>query len=237
MQTNEIVVSEPETIGGDIAGMFSFLIDPRGAAKMLNKKWFWIFPLLLAGVMLAIYQVVQAPLMLQYLQNNPPANVPPDAFAKQLQFTTMLNHILPFIVPVFMAIFILIMAAILLGSSSVLGVKAKFGQLWNLMTGLALIGGIQALAWAGILKAKGEISSMQDAKPPTGLDIILPAGTNKFLVAAAGYFSIFTIWQIVMFVLIYSLAFRVSKGKAFAAYSPLLILGLLFTLVGAVFQK
>jgi hypothetical protein len=40
-----------------------------------------------------------------------------------------------------------------------------------------------------------------------------------------------------MMVLVLSAAFRMSKGKAFAIVSPLIILTLLFRFVGAVFQR
>jgi hypothetical protein len=40
-----------------------------------------------------------------------------------------------------------------------------------------------------------------------------------------------------MMVLIFAVAFKVSKGKAFTAVFPLWLLGLGFALLGAVFRK
>ncbi len=54
--------------------------------------------------------------------------------------------------------------------------------------------------------------------------------------ATFGYFSIFTIWGMVMMVLIYSIGFRTSKAKAATAIVPVYLLWFLFALVGAAFQ-
>jgi hypothetical protein len=74
-------------------------------------------------------------------------------------------------------------------------------------------------------------------QPALGFDIFLPEGTNKFLMAFLGYFSVFEIWWIVMLVLIFAAAFRVSKGKAFAVIAPLVLLSLLWRVGAAALQR
>jgi hypothetical protein len=142
----------------------------------------------------------------------------------------------PYFVPIVLLIYAL-SAGILLAMSAVMGVEAKFGQLFNLVAGCGLIQSLATIASAAILHFKGEVSSMAELRPAMGLDIFLPEGTNKYLVALASSFSIFQIWWFVMMVLIFAIAFRVSKGKAFAAVFPLWLLGLGFLLLGAAFQK
>ena len=78
---------------------------------------------------------------------------------------------------------------------------------------------------------------MAELRPALGLDIFLPEGTNKFLAAFLGFFSVFEIWWIVMLILILSTAFRVSKGKAVALVLPLVVLSLLFRLGSAAFSQ
>jgi hypothetical protein len=116
-------------------------------------------------------------------------------------------------------------------------VNAKFVWLFNLLAGCSLIQLLGGLASFAILKAKGEVSTMAELRPALGLDIFMPEGANKYAVALLGYFSIFEIWWIVMMVLIFSAAFRVTKGKAFAIISPLIILSILFRVIGAAFQR
>jgi hypothetical protein len=55
--------------------------------------------------------------------------------------------------------------------------------------------------------------------------------------AFLGYFTIFELWWIVMMVLVFSAAFRVSKGKAFAAVLPLVAVSILLRIGSAAFQK
>ena len=130
-----------------------------------------------------------------------------------------------------------VQALILFGMCSIVTVNAKFRPLFNLVAGCSLIQMLAAIASLVILKAKGEASTMAELNPPLGLDIFLSEGTNKYLMGILGFFSLFEIWWAVMMVLTLSAAFRVSKGKAFAIVLPLLLLGLVFRLAGAMFQR
>jgi hypothetical protein len=55
--------------------------------------------------------------------------------------------------------------------------------------------------------------------------------------AFLGYFSVFEIWWIVMLLLIFSAAFRVSKAKAVAVILPLVLLNLVWRIGAAAFQR
>ena len=77
---------------------------------------------------------------------------------------------------------------------------------------------------------------MAELRPALGLDIFLPSGTNKVLAAVLGYFSVFEIWWIVMIVLIYSVAFRVTKSKALIVIFPLIVLSIVLRVAGAAFS-
>ena len=139
--------------------------------------------------------------------------------------------------PILVVFFYTIATLLLLAMSTVTGISARFGQLFNLVAGCGLIQSLAAIASAMIIHFKGEISSMAELKPAMGLDIFMPEGANKYLVAAGSAFSVFQIWWVVMMVLIFAAAFKVSKGKAFTAVFPLWLLGLCLALLGAVFQK
>jgi hypothetical protein len=229
---------ERETFGSDIAGMFSFFFDPQGAARRLDRKFFWVLPIVVVSVLTGLYTFVSGPMVIHFMETAPaPANVSPEQYAQQIRFTGILYKFLPLITPIMVVVFDLIMAGLLVATSSMLAVRVRFLQLLNLVAGCGIISSLQMIAWVIILKAKNDISSLADLKPPLGLDIILPAGTNKFLLAVLGYFSIFQIWWIVMAILIYSVGFRTTKGKAAGAILPVVAVSLLFVLVGAIFQK
>jgi hypothetical protein len=118
-----------------------------------------------------------------------------------------------------------------------MGIPAKFRSLFNLVAGCSLIQLLASVAGLIIVRAKSDVSTFAELRPALGLDIFLPEGSNKLLTGLLGYFSVFEIWWIVMIVLIFSLAFKVSRGKAFSAVLPLILLNLILRVAGAAFSR
>jgi Yip1-like protein len=228
------VRSETSNFGSDLAGIPSFLIDPESAARRVYSKYFWIAPVLLAMIIGVAVLIHNAPYIIHAAAVSPvPDGMTSEQFNKMAETQAKLG---PYFVPLVL-LFYAIGAGLLLAMSAVLGVGAKFGQLFNLIAGCGLIQSLGTVAAAAVLHFKGEVSSMAELQPAMGLDIFLPEGTNKYLVAAGSAFSIFQIWWVVMMVLIFAAAFKVTKGKAFAAVFPLWLLGFCLALVGAAFRK
>jgi len=234
----ELPASSGENFGSDLTGMGSFLIDPAGAARRVHSKWFWVAPLILFSIVSVIASYVIMPMTRHVMEVAPlPSGATPEQLQKGMEMGLTIQRISMYFAPIMAAIIFAIQTAILLGMSAVAGVNAKFRQLFNLIAGCSLIQVLAAIAGVVILKAKGEVSSFAELRPALGLDIFLPAGTNKVLAAVLGYFSVFEIWWIVMMVLIYSVAFRVTKGKALAVVVPLIVLSIILRVLGAVFQR
>ncbi len=230
--------NRPETVADDIAGMGSFFIDPPGAAQRIFRKWFWLGPLILISIVSTIAIYMRMPFIQHVMEVAPPsASLSPEQLQKNIGIAMTVQRISMYLTPVLTGVFMAVQALILLGMCSVLTVNAKFRSLFNLVAGCSLIQMLAAIASLVILKAKGEASTMAALSPPLGLDIFLSEGANKYLTAFVGFFSLFEIWWAVMMVLILSAAFRINKGKAFAIVLPLLLLGLVFRLAGAVFQQ
>jgi hypothetical protein len=229
---------ESAGFASDLAGLSSFFIDPEGAAKRVHSKWFWIVPLLVCSIIAIGVGIYMAPMIVHVAAVSPiPDGVTAEAHEKQVAITGTFAKVGAFFSPIFIGIFWAIFAGILMGVSVVAGVTGRFGEYFNLIAGCGLIQSLQSIATAVILHFKGDVSTAAELRPAMGLDIFLPEGTNKYLVAAGGSFSVFQIWWLVMFALIYAAAFRVSKGKAFAIAIPLWLVGMLFGMLGAVFQK
>jgi len=226
--------AEPQgSFAGDLLGMFNFFIDPQASAKLIRHRWFWIGPLIVASIIIAVVTLQLAPVTMEVLRNTPPPeNVTPEQYQTGLGYQAMGMKVVAYLSPVFAAIMTAIFAAILLGTSAVMQIKAKFLWLFNLIAGLSLISALERVATFAIIKLKGDISTKAELQPPLGLDIFFPESANKFLVAFMSFFSVFQIWYIVMLVLVFAAAFKVSKGKAFAAVSPILILLMLFRMLG-----
>lgn len=232
---NEEIPNEPSSFASDLAGIPSFLIDPEGAAKRVRSKWFWIAPMLISGIVAVAAYYYIMPFAIHAASVSPvPEGATPEQYVKGVETFMKFST---YVAPIFVGVISLIEALVLLAMAAVLGVSARFGQLFNLVAGCGIIQTLGAIASSTILHFKGEVSSMAELRPAMGFDIFLPEGANKYLVASGSMFSVFQMWWVVMMVLIFAVAFRVSKGKAFAAVFPLWLLGLAFSLLGAIFQK
>ena len=234
----ELPADSGESFATHLAGTGSFFIDPQGAARRVHSKWFWIVPLIIFSIVSFIASYLMVPMARHVMETAPlPQGVTPEQYQRGVEIGLSIQKVSMYFAPLLAAALFAVQAAILLGMSTVLGVGAKFRQLFNLIAGCSLIQMLAAIAGVIIVKAKGEVSSVAELRPALGLDIFLPEGTNKALVAVLGYFSVFEIWWIIMIVLIYSTAFRVTKGKALTVIAPLIVLSILLRILGAAFSK
>jgi Yip1 domain len=226
---------ESENFGSDFVGMFAFFADPAGAARRVHRKWFWIAPLTTVVLISILAGIVLEPIVRQVSALMP---MRPGATPEQQQRAIEIGIAAQRIfTPLSVVVMILIQSVIVFGTASALSIKAKFREFLNLVAGCSLISmALTSVAAVIILRSKGEVSSVAELTPALGLDILLPTETNKVVVGALGYFSVFQIWWIVMMVLIISAAFRVSKGKALATVTPLVLLGLLMRIGLALFR-
>lgn len=230
----DLPVGQRESIGDDIAGMFSFYIDPPGAARRVHHKWFWVAPLILVSIVAIITGLIKMPIVEHAMETMPlPGNANPDAIATIIKW----QKIFVWIAPLGAALVYAFDALILFATAAVLAVKGTYRSYFNLVAGLSLISLLALIASTIVLKTKQEINSPAELQPALGLDIFMPEGSNKFLTALLGYFSLFEIWWIIMAVLIISHAFGVKKGKAFGVVLPLCVLGLIFRVIMAAFQR
>jgi hypothetical protein len=236
-EPNTAAADASQSFLSDFSGMFNFLMDPAGAARRLPRKFFWIGPLILVSIIFMVCGFLNLPLIQQAMMNQPP---PPDAnperFQRGMQMGMMFQRIGIFLSPVIFLVISSVSALIVLAAASVLALKARFRELFNLMAGLSLIGALKVIAVTVILHLKGEPSSLADLQPPLGLDIFAPVGMNKVAVAFLGFCNIFELWQFVMAVAIITVFYRTSVGKAVISVVPLFLIALFFSLIGAFFR-
>jgi hypothetical protein len=233
----------PETVGheslvSDVAGMGNFLIDPAGAALRVHRKWFWVAPLIVISAIAVGVNILTLPFLEHVLEIAPiPPGTDPEKFRKGIAMSLTIQRFSMYATPLLVLAMMSIQAVLIYAASSAMAVRAAFRSVLNLVAGCSLINALASIATVIILRAKGEISTTAELRPPLGLDIFLGEDSPKILLGVLGYFSIFEIWWIVMMVLTYSAAFRVSKGKAFAAVLPIVILSLFFRVGFAVFGR
>jgi hypothetical protein len=226
---------EASSLGSDIAGIPAFLIDPQAAAKRVRSKTFWIVPLILSCLVTVVAGIYMKPIAMHAAAvSAPPDGMTSEQFAKQMEMGMKIGV---YVGPVFVVIFTALTALVLFGTAAMVGASAKFGQMFNLVVGCGMIQLIGQIAGALVLHFKGEVNSMAELKPALGLDIFMSEGTSKYLMALGSMFSVFQIWWMVMMVLIFAAAFKVSKTKSLIAVLPVWLMALGFTLLGAVFQR
>lgn len=224
-------------MGKDFVAIFNMFLDPASAMERIDSKWIWAVPLGLLAIVSAFVAWLIGPLTTQIMLRNPPDGVSREQLQQSMAMMEKFSGVGIAIAPVAVVIITLLLAALLLVACNVLGIGAKFPQLFNLISMASIIKVVGAIAAFAVLKLKGDdIQSMQDLSPSFGLDLFLPDGTNKALFAAVNYFSIFQIWFLVAVALGLAALAKTSKGKAFAAITPLWLFAVLFAVIGAVMR-
>ena len=211
-----------------ILAMLNIFIDPKEAVKGFDSKWAWVWPLLVVSVVAAVIGWLTIPFALQALQYEPPRGLTREQLQATMPRIQMISKIAVFAAPISTGVMTMLWAGLLAAACAVLDIKATFHKLFTLVAHCGLINAVQAVAMFVILSLKrDEIQSVQQLIPHFGLDLLLADGANKQLAALLGYFSIFQIWYLIILALGLAFMAGVPKGKAFAAITPVWLLGLL----------
>jgi hypothetical protein len=140
-----------------------------------------------------------------------------------------------FVVPVFLVLFTMLGAWLVAVTGSIVGLRAKFRDIFSLMMACSLISCLQYIANYIVLRTKGdEITTQDQMTPPFGLDIFIPA--HGALLAILNFFSIFQIWYLVILALALASLSGATKGKAFVAITPAWLIPLIFKIIGSAFS-
>ena len=222
-----------------IAAMLNIFIDPKAAVdRFVGRKWAWIWPVLVMGVVSAIIGILTAPITAQVMQTNPPQGMSAEQARAAGPMIQKFSVIASVFSPVIIAVIMTMSAGILMAACSVMDIRAKFGDVYNLIAFSGLVGFLRYPAgFVVVYLRRDDLQSMAELQPGFGLDLLLSEESSKLLRGVLTYFSIFTIWYIVILVFAFAYMTKVSKGKSFAATAPVWILGMIFTVVGTLFQQ
>ncbi|HEY6108853.1 MAG TPA: YIP1 family protein, partial [Gemmatimonadales bacterium] len=113
------------------------------------------------------------------------------------------------------------------------GGDAKYKTLLSVATYTALPSILLQAAGLLVLKMKGveAVSSMQDLRPPLGLNLLAPNATG-FMGALLAGINPFAIWSMVLTAIGIAVTHKTSKGSAYTVAIVAMLLGLL---IGAAF--
>ncbi len=218
-----------------ILGMFNAFVDPAGLARAAKAKLFWLWPLIIVSIIFIVFGYLMMPYTLQLGEVRlAQQNVPPEGLERARNMTRIITQVFVYLVPVFVVLFTMLSAWLVGVTGSIMGVRAKFRDIFSIMMACSLIGSLQYIATYIVLRSKGEeITSQEQMTPAFGLDIFIPA--HGVLLTLLNFFSIFEIWSMVILALALAALSGSSKGKAFVAITPAWLIPLIFRLIGAAF--
>jgi hypothetical protein len=229
------------SIGDGIVGMLNVFVDPKGTAKRVPAPLSWLWPV----ICLTIVYVVFSYLMLPYTMNLIDLRINQQISQQGMSalqadrarsVTHMVYQFLPLASPVFVILFVLLFAWLVLAMGSIAGLRAKFRDIFSLIVACQLIQLLQTVATYIVLRAKGdEITSQEQLTPPFGIDIFLQ-DIHGALFALVHFFSIFEIWYLIVLTIGLAALAKTSKGKAFFAITPAWLLSLVVQVIQAMVQ-
>jgi hypothetical protein len=162
--------------------------------------------------------------------------IPPERIETARNMAHTISQVGLAFTPVFVIGILALLAWLVTVTGSMLGLRAKFRDLFSLMAACSLITSLQVIATYIVVRAKGdEIQSPEQLMAPFGADIFIQE-IHGALLAFVNFFSIFEIWYIVILGLSLAYLTGSSKGKAFAAITPAWLIPLLLAVIRAKFS-
>ncbi|MBI2689650.1 MAG: YIP1 family protein [Acidobacteria bacterium] len=220
-----------------LLAILNVFIDPAETVRRIKgNKLAWLPPVLVAGLIMAIYNLTLAPMTMQALRNDPPPGLDPAKLDQMMGTMQFMSRFSAISAPVMFALMTMIGAAVIFAACVILQVNLRFPDLYNLLAHVGLINALQALAHFFVLRSKGSDVVLKELVPNFGLDMFVSESAPKMLHGVLIFFSVFTIWHIVILAIGVAALAQISKGKAFLVTSPSWIVGLIFAVIGALFR-
>jgi hypothetical protein len=220
-----------ETVNAILAILNVFFRPAESVRRIQGNKLAWFPPILLGGLITAAYNHTLPRLTMQAMRNDPPAGYDAaklDALVGSMESMARFSTIAG---PLMFALMILIGAVLIFATCVLLRVNVKFPELYNVLAHVGLINALQTLAHLLVLRGKGAAISTKDLTPNFGLASQLPPGSPKVLEGLAGFFSVFTMWHIVILALGFAALARIPTARAFLVTAPSWMIGLMYALI------
>ena len=229
------MAEENPSVASGILGMFNAFVDPGGLAKAAKAKLFWLWPLIVVSIIFIVFGYLMLPYTLQLGEvRMAQQNIPPERLENARNMTRIITQVIVYVVPVFIVLFTMLGAWLVSVTGSMVGLRAKFRDIFSIMMATSLVASLQYIATYIVLRTKGdEITSQEQMTPAFGLDIFIPA--HGVLLTLLNFFSIFQIWSLVILALALASLTGSTKGKAFAAITPAWLIPLIFRIIGSMF--
>jgi hypothetical protein len=235
------VAEENPGVASGLAGMLNAFVDPMGLAKRVKAKLFWLWPLITICTIYIVVGYLMLPYTMQLVefsmqQRMAAQNLPPERMETARNLAHTFSTVGIALSPVFVIGILALLAWLVTVTGSMVGLRAKFRDVFSLMAACSLIPALQVIATYIVVRTKGdEIQSPEQLMAPFGADIFIQ-DVHGATLAFLNFFSIFEIWYLVILGLSLAYLTGSSKGKAFAAITPAWVIPLLLVIVRAKFS-
>jgi hypothetical protein len=197
------------------------LVSPRAVFDEQRDKPTWFLPWLVVAIICIVIGIIQAPYTMRMIQlaleaRGTAAQVPASAMQTQATIGSV-------VAPIFFLIFGAIGAGILYLILAVTGSSVRYRAMLSAMIFSQAVLPIQYVLQAVILRMRGApdvaISSMADAQPALGLNLLLSAEatSSHFLSALLGGIGPLPIWALIITAVGIMRLDNVKKGAAWTA--------------------
>ena len=228
-------------VASGLIGMLNAFVDPAGLAKRVRTKLFWLWPLITICAVYVVFGYLMLPYTMQLVefsmqQRMSAQNLPPERMETARNMAHTFSQVGIAATPIFVIGILALLAWLVSITGSMLGLRAKFRDVFSLMAACSLITSLQSIATYIVVRTKGdEIQSPEQLMAPFGVDIFIQDVHGPML-AFLNFFSIFEIWYLVILGLSLAYLTGSSKGKAFAAITPAWVVPLLMAMLRAKFS-
>jgi hypothetical protein len=228
-------------IASGLVGMLNAFVDPVGLAKRVKAKLFWLWPLITICIVYIVMGYLMLPYTMQLVdfsmqQRAASQSIPPERMETARNMAHTFSQVGIAFTPVFVVGILALLAWLVVVTGSMVGLRAKFRDVFSLMAACSLITALQVIAAYIVVRTKGdEIQSPEQLMAPFGADIFIQ-DVHGAMLAFLNFFSIFEIWYLVILGLSLAYLTGSSKGKAFAAITPAWLVPLLLAVVRAKFS-
>jgi hypothetical protein len=234
----EVDVEEHKlSVGDGFIGMLNAFVDPKATAQRVPAPLSWLWPVIALSIIYLVVGYLTVPYALTLADARmAQQNMTPEQMERARNIAHVITQFTIPATPLFVIGFGALFAWLVGLVGSMLGMRAKFRDVFSLMAACSLIPALQAIANYVVIRAKGdEITSQEQLMPPFGLDIFFQDVHGPLLVIL-NYFSIFQIWYLI--VLTFGLAYltKSTKGKSFAAITPAWLVPLFMRMVQSMLQ-
>ena len=232
-------MSEQNATAADgLIGMMNVFVDPVSTAKRVPSKLSWLWPVIVLSIIYMIFGYLMLPYAMQLVDIKiAQQNVPAERLENAQRIAHMFSQVGVVFTPVFVIAGIAVVAWLIAVSCSILGMNARFRNVFSLVAACSLINALQYIAAFIVIRSRGdEIQSPEQLQPPFGLDIFL-GDLHGPLFAIVNFFSIFELWYLIVLGVGLACLAGSSKSKAFLAITPAWVLPLLMRVVGSLFSR